>query len=258
VYHGGPPGKPRRRRWLVVVLVVLAVAVVGGVAAAFWFADPIGPRLSAGRPHPVRAAEPTNRPPGAASAPAPPITARNPGWQVIYNSELQLAYEAPPSWKAIGTSYQSRSMSNVTMNHNASFGEYSCGGRNLSRGTLGSTSVPRGDVAAVGTNVARSLADELYAQIPTRQVQTSAPRQVTRDGPKGPVTGVQVDAVVTGPPDPCAASQGEVKVLVLEASDRDVVFVVNGDLQGGPASPASPADADLQRIVDSARPATGN
>lgn len=241
---------------MVALLVVAGLAVVGGVAAAVALTHPGGVRISAGTPAPITA------PPAiggtAASSTAPPITPKNPGWQLIHNPDLQFAYEAPPSWQPLGTSYQSRSLPNVTVTHIAALGDYSCGGKTLSRGTLGSTSVAKGDLAAIATNVARSLGDELYAQVPGHQVRPSPPRQVTRDGPKGPVSGVQVDAAVTGPADPCTASSGVVKVLALEASDRVVLLIVNGDLAGGPATPAPPAEADLQRIVDSGRPVAGH
>jgi hypothetical protein len=239
-----------------VLVTVLALVAAGGAATAIALTHPSGVRLSRGTPAPLSAPPPVSRT-GSASAP-PPIAPRNPGWQVIENRDLQFAYEVPPSWQQLGTSYQSRALPNVTMTHIASFGDYSCAGKTLSRGTLGSTSVATGDLNTIATAFARGLGDELYAQVPGHQVQPGAPRQANRDGPDGPVTGVQVDAVVTGPPDPCTASQGMVKVLALAARDRVVVLVVNGDLAGGPPTPAPAAEADLQRIVDSARPETGH
>jgi hypothetical protein len=249
--YGGEP--PRRRRWVAVLLTVAGLAVLGGAAAAVALTHADGVRLSPGTPAAISAPPAISRT-GTAASSVPP---RNPGWQVIDNRDLQFAYEVPPSWQQLGTSYQSSSLPNVTMSHIASFGDYSCGGRTLGRGTLGSTSVAKGDPAAIATNFARSLGDELYAQVPHHQVVVGPPRQTNRDGPDGPINGVQVDAAVTGPPDPCTASRGVVKVLALEARDRVVVLVVNGDLAGGPATPAPPAETDLQRIVDSARPAAG-
>jgi hypothetical protein len=190
--------------------------------------------------------------PGVAVPAAPPP----PGWSTLIDPDSGLSYQIPPTgWStnpAVGTA------GSVTLTQGAQLPAYTCGNpvERLLRGVLGSGSAPRTDPAVLGAAVATAAANQFYRSgttAPTVKLDPAQPvRRTTASGTT--LTGVLVRATVTQHADPCLASKGEVLVFVLQFSDHDGVLVVNGDLAGGPASPAPATDAALRAIVDTAQP----
>jgi hypothetical protein len=189
--------------------------------------------------------------PGEAS----PVIPR-PGWTTLSDPGSGLSYQIPPTgWSTnpdVGTA------GSVALRQGANRTAYVCGTppERLLRGVLGSGSSPRTDPAALADAVASSAAGQYYRNSgnpPT--IKLDPPQPVRRTTHQGVVlTGVLVRAVATQHVDPCLASSGEVLVFVLRFSDHDGVLVVNGDLAGGPATPAPATDAELRTIVGTATP----
>ncbi|HEX4701265.1 MAG TPA: hypothetical protein VH352_03975 [Pseudonocardiaceae bacterium] len=223
-----PNRTPRRR----VVALVVGVVVVVVLVIAIGGHDSVSGR-----------AVPVPRPP-------------EPGWSTLIDPDSGLSYRIPPTgWTTnptVGTA------GSVTLTQGALLPAYTCGNpiERLQRGILGSGSAPRTDPAALADAVATAAANQYYrsgATAPTVKLDPAQP--VRRQTGKGTtLTGVLVRATVTQHTDACLASEGEVLVFVLQFSDHDGVLVVNGDLAGGPASPAPATDASLRAIVDTAQP----
>lgn len=255
LYSGQPPGPPPRknRTGLIIGLVLGLVAVVGAVAVILVInhkddsttADP-GKTSSA----PPTTTTTTTK----STGPAGP-TATNPGWTVIKNTDLLFAYEVPPGWTTQTTPAPSKALPAASLNFVAALTPYPCAGSTYSRGVVGSFKLPKGGIDAALLDVANKLGNEYYNSATSKQVQVGQPTPVTRSTSDGTVVkGSQIDTIVTTSGSECLATKGKLTVLALESPNDFVVLVVNGDLEGGPASPPCPADADLRKIVESARP----
>jgi hypothetical protein len=193
----------------------------------------------------------------AAGESAVPLRTRD-GWTTLSNPVSGLSYQVPPThWS---TNPANGTVGQITLAQGAERTAYTCGKpvERLLRGVLGSGSAPKADPGSVATAVAQSAATQYYSTGPTPPSITIGPVvPVTRRTGAGVlVSGALVRAIVSQHADPCLAARGEVLVLVLRLADRDGVLVVNGDVAGGPSSPAPATDGELMSIVDTARPTT--
>ena len=224
-----------RREWLIVVLVVVVVfALTTAVIKIIGGAQPVAGHASA----------------AGGDAVVPPA-----GTELI-NSDSGLSYRLPvtnwrpePTIGAVGT---------ITLNNGALRSPYECGSGYDARGQLGSGRAAVADPALLARSVASQAAAQFYSEtLPTGPLTPTVTAGTTtttqRRLPNGQVvSGAIATAFATQKTDPCLAARGEVAVLVLRLSDRDAVLVVNGDLSGGPAHPAPPAQGELMGIIDSA------
>lgn len=232
---------PGRRRLGVVLLVVALVSFLAGTASLVL--RQVGNHTATGTP---------------ALGPQLPL-GPHPDWTTLINPASGLLYQIPPSgWRPENAA--GGNVGQVQLREGAYFTAYTCGSpaQIYQRGQLGSGSAPRADPTALATSLAQLAATNYYTApgsttAPT--VTVGGPEPVQRTLPNGtPVSGVQVEAVANQQSDPCLASQGEVLVLVLALGDRDAVLVVDGDIQGGPATPPPATDDQLQAILDTATP----
>jgi hypothetical protein len=240
---------------------VLAVVVLLGVVAAL-VAIMGGTKRITGQPVPMAAggagsttSSTSSAPPGSTTAPA----GQQAGWTTLRNPTSQLSYQIPPSnWT---TQTDDGSVGPVTLSQGARRSAYTCGtpAQEYLRGELGSGVAPVADPAQVATALAYTAASQYYATSGTGpQVAVGAAQPVQRTTPSGKtISGAIVQATATQTSAPCLASKGEVLVLVLRLANQDAVLLVNGDLTGGPASPAPATQDELQKILASATPITG-
>jgi hypothetical protein len=237
--HSRP--SPGRRRLGVALLVVALVSFLAGTASLVL--RHIGNQSVAGQ----------------AMVGQPPPLGPHPDWTTLINPAGGIRYQIPPSgWRPENAA--GGDLGQVQLRQGAYFTAYTCGSpaRIYQRGQLGSGSAPKADPALLATSLARLAATDYYtptgnATAPMITVAGAEPVQRTlSDGSS--VTGVQVEAIADQQGDPCLASEGEVLVLVLALADRDAVLVVNGDTQGGPASPPPTTVDQLQAILDTATP----
>jgi hypothetical protein len=234
---------PGRRRLGIALLVVALVSFLAGTASLV---------LRNAGSQPIA---------GQAVVAPPPALGPHPDWTTLINPTGELRYQIPPTgWRPENAA--GGNIGQVQLRQGAYFTAYTCGSpaQLYQRGQLGSGSAPKTDPTLLATNLARAAATNYYT--PPRgttppMITVAGPEPVQRTLADGSsVTGVQVEAIADQQADPCLASEGEVLVLVLALPDRDAVLVVNGDIQGGPASPP-PATADqLQAILDTANPTT--
>jgi hypothetical protein len=246
------PQPPRKGRNLVMILSIVAIVVIIAVVVTIVLVNRGG-----STPGAQNTPAPTTQATGTAStsAKADPLKPRNSGWSVIKNEKAKLIYEVPPSWTVVPNgSLPSKAMPDVVMSSPATIGSYQCENGKYTRGGLGAGSVPKTDVAKQATDIAKAFGADFYSTAGTPTVQTAEPTQVTHKDIDGKsVKGAQVDATITTAGGNCLAAKGKVSVLVLDAGADAQFFVVNGDVEGGPATPPPPREADLQKIVDSAR-----
>lgn len=187
---------------------------------------------------------------------AVPLVPQPETWPTLTNPASGLSYQIPPDMWSIRE--RVGAVGQVDLTQGAERAAYTCGTplERLLRGVLGSGSAPRTSPAAVAEAVAQAAATQYYgtgATPPTLSVGAAQPvRRTTRSG--ATVPGALVVATAQQHADPCLASRGEVLVLVLRLADRDGVLVVDADVRGGPADPAPATDAELRRIVATARP----
>ena len=196
---------------------------------------------------------------GQAVVGQPPPLGPHPDWTTLINPDSKLEYQIPPTgWRPENAA--GGTVGPVRLRQGAYFTAYTCGSpaQIYQRGQLGSGSTPKTDPTVLATSLARLAATSYYTPpgsttAPLITVAGAEPVQRTMaDGT--PVSGVQVEAIANQQANPCLASEGAVLVLVLALADRDAVLVVDGDTQGGPASPP-PATVDaLQAILDTATP----
>jgi hypothetical protein len=191
---------------------------------------------------------------GQAAPVSVPLVPRS-GWTTLSEPASGLSYQIPPTgWS---TNPDVGAAGSVSLKQGANRTAYVCGTppERLLRGVLGSGSSPTTDPTGLADALASSAAAQYYRGGTTPTVKLDPPQPVRRTTHKGVVlTGVLVRAVATQHADSCLASAGEVLVLVLRFGDHDGVLVVNGDLAGGPATPAPATDAELRAIVDTAGP----
>ncbi|RZS32534.1 hypothetical protein EV193_112168 [Herbihabitans rhizosphaerae] len=266
-----PEGKPPKRpNWTVILSVVALVVIVGAVTTIVLVSrkdTTAQPQQTTQGPQPTTSAGPpvtttTSRAPTTTTTrstnPLATIAPQVPGWQGILNEQIGLAYDVPPQWTQGSGTQASKALPNNPLNKMASLTPYQCdvagkqGG--FSRGVLGSVATPRSDIAKAAGDLAIALSQEFYDSATDTQVQAQPARPVTRTAKGGlQVTGVQVDAIVTTGSNPCLATRSKLSILALDYKDKYVMLMVNIDLQGGPATPPSAPEADLQKILDTAR-----
>lgn len=177
----------------------------------------------------------------------------------LRNPASGLSYQIPPALWTPQT--DDGTDGPVDLRNGARRTAYTCGtpGQMYVRGELGSGTAPAAGPGQVATALAYTAASQYYATGSTNpQVNLDPAQTVTRRTPSGrTVDGAVVRAIATQSADKCLAARGEVLVLVLQLANADAVLMVNGDLAGGPATPAPPGDAELTKILDSATPISG-
>jgi hypothetical protein len=232
---------PGRRRLGVALLVFALVSFLAGTASLVQRhagGEPVAGRPVAGQP--------------------PPLGPHS-DWTTLINPQGGLRYQIPPTgWRPENAA--GGNVGQVQLRQGAYFTAYTCGtpATIYQRGQLGSGSAPKADPALLATSLARLAATSYYAppgSPAAPMITVAGPEPVTRvldDGTS--VSGVQVEAIANQQGDPCLASEGEVLVLVFALADRDAVLVVNGDTEGGPASPPPTTNDQLQAILDTAIP----
>jgi hypothetical protein len=247
-----PPEPPRKGKNLPMILSIVAIVVIIGAVVAIVLVNRGGSTPEA-QNTPTPTTE-SSSPPPSSSTKADPLKPRNAGWSVIKNEKAQLIYEVPPTWAVVPNgSLSTKAMPSVVMSSPATIGSYQCENNKYTRGGLGAGSVAKSDLAKAATDIAKAFGADFYSS-GTATVQAAEPKQVTHKDVNGKsVKGVQVDAIITTTGNNCLATKGKVSVLVLDPGEDYQFFVVNGDLEGGPATPAPPTEAELQKIVDNAR-----
>jgi hypothetical protein len=232
---------PRRRRLGIALLVLALLSFVAGTTSLVQ--RHAGSAAVAGQP----------------VVGQPPPLGPHPDWTTLINQASGLRYQIPPSgWRPENAA--GGNIGQVQLRQGAYFTAYTCGtpARIYQRGQLGSGSAPKTDPALLATSLARLAATSYYTPPggttpPTITVAPAEPVQRTLAN-GSTINGVQVEAIANQQSDPCLASQGEVLVLVFTLGERDAVLIVDGDTQGGPASPPPATDDELQAILDTATP----
>lgn len=245
------PQPPRKGKNLVMILSIVAIVVIIAAVVTIVLVNRDGSAPVAQQTTPAPVTQPTS---GSSVPKNDSLKPRNAGWTVIKNEKARLIYEVPPTWAvAPNASIANEKLPDVTLSSPAALSSYTCENNKFSRGGLGAGSVAKTDVAKQATEIAKTFGAQFYASA-TATVQTADPKQVTHKDVDGKaVKGAQVDATITTTGNNCLATKGKVSVLVLDPGSDLQFLVVNGDLEGGPATPVPPKEADLQKIVDSAR-----
>lgn len=257
-YYQEPP-PPRKRGNLALILTIAALVVVIGAVVTIVLVTENSGDDQAQTPPPVAGSTPKSTPkftpPRATSRDGnAPLEPQNAGWSVIKNEKASLFYEVPPSWTPVPSgSLKSKTLPNITLTSPASLTDYQCQGGNYSRGGVGAGAIPKSDPSKAATDLAKAFGAEFYAS-GTATVEASTPKAVTAKTTTGrSLRAFQVDATVTTSGNTCLATKGKVSVLVIDSELEYRFLVVNGDVTGGPATPPPPAEAELQKIVESAR-----
>jgi hypothetical protein len=250
VFSGGPPEPPKRSRAPIIAAVVLLLLVVGGVSA-----------LLVIRGSEDQATTTTSTPKSPSTTPDDPGTSGKPpvtcephasGWSCLPVSALAVSYDAPKAWKPYDYSGPIDGLPDVKLIGIATYGDYDCGGKTYNRGNAGGAVVPKADPGATAKDIATKLSAQYYSSGKATPA-VGEPKPVTIPGT--PLTGVQVDSVVTTTGNDCLATKGAIKVAVFQGEKNMLVFMSNGDLEGGPSgAPAAVTDADLQAVIDSIKP----
>ncbi len=237
--QGGLPSRGRRRLGVILVIIGLLSLVTGAVSLA---ARHAGNQQVTGQP----------------VVDGPPSPGPHPDWTTLFNPTSGLSYQMPSTgWHTQDTAGQ---LGQVQLSQGGYFNPYTCGNpaKGYQRGALGSGSAPKADPTVLATTLATTAATNYYTppgSTASPMLTVSGPEPVQRTLPDGDtVDGIQVEAIADQQTDPCLASEGEVLVLVLALPDRDAVLVVNGDTEGGPATPPPATADDLQAILDTATP----
>ncbi|MEU4803389.1 hypothetical protein [Actinosynnema sp. NPDC023587] len=260
VFSGGegpPPKKSNAKVWVIVGVVVLLLG--GGGLTAF---------LLNREDSSQTVAQTTTQVPTTTS-PKPTTTSKSDtgnatcqagkaDWNCLRVESLSYSYDVPKAWTPSTSAAGVEGMKDVKLTGITVYGNYDCGGSRYNRGSTGGVVVPQGDLAAVAKDFAQKLGTQYYSSGKSIDVKLSEPKAVkVPNGSRNEIEGVQVDATVTTTGSDCLAAKGMVKVLVLKGSTGFHVFMANGDLEGGPADPKTPTEADLQAMVDSVKPLAG-
>jgi hypothetical protein len=256
VFSGGdepPPKKGKTKLWLVIGAVV--VVLVGGGVTAFVLtrpdgSTPIAQTTGSSTPTTTSSTAKSTTP----SEPNSTCEPVKPGWNCLPVPALSYSYDVPKGWSPSPGSAPVDAMPDVKLIGLTVNGAYDCGGKGFNRGGAGGVVVPQTDLTAVAKDFADKLATQYYNSAPKFEVKLGEPKPVKIPSAVGDIEGVQVDATVTTSGDQCLATKGMVKVLVLRGDKGFHVFMANGDLEGGPADPKPPTEADLQGMVDSVKP----
>ncbi|MEV4320248.1 hypothetical protein [Actinocrispum sp. NPDC049592] len=249
------PEPPRNRKNLVMIFSIVAIVVIVAAVVTIVLLNRGSGETPQTQPtttsSSARSSASTST---SASAKTDPLRPRNSGWTVIKNDKARLIYEVPPAWRVVANgTLASEQLPDVKLSSPADIGSYKCENNSYSRGGLGAGTVAKTDAAKQAGDIAKAFGAQFYSS-GTATVQVGEPKQVThKDSDGKSMKGVQVDAIITTTGNTCLATKGKVSVLVFESGTDLQYFVVNGDLEGGPADPPPPTEADLQKIVDSAR-----
>lgn len=227
-----PPPPPRRRTGRVVALVLAGTIVLAGLGVGTFLAV----RGATGAPGSIAGAE-------------PPVSFRDVRTPF-------LSYAVPSDWDVAGNVEDPTALG-LAFTGTAAGAAYDCAGESYLRGVVSSTLVPDASPPAEIAGVfARELGRSYYSgDAGEPEVTVRTPRVVDVGG----VTGSVVEATVrTATDDGCLATEGTVLVLAVPAAGPDgapstALLMVNGDVSGGPAEPASPDRTTLDAIVGSAR-----
>lgn len=256
VFSGGdepPPKKSNTKLFLVIAAVV--VVLVGGGVTAFVLTRPEEPTPVAqntsttGTTTTTKTTKPTTT--AKSTPPAPTCEPAKQGWNCLPVPDLSYSYDVPKGWSPVPGGANVEGMTDVKLIGLTVTGAYDCDGREFNRGGAGGVVVPPGDLTAVAKDFAQKLTTQYYKSAPKSEVKVGEPKAVKV---AGRIEGVQVDAVATTSGDQCLATKGMVKILVLKGDKGLHVYMANGDLEGGPAEPKPPTEADLQGMVDSVKP----
>ncbi len=238
-----PPPERDRRTLVVVGAAAALVLLVGAIAAVLLL---------------TRSPGTTTAGPDTTTAPVTTTTSTRPEGREVRNSAAKLRYQVPASWSVDpdAAPITLESVPGVTLTGLAGLAEYRCGGKVYSRGVVDSATVEGGEVNQRASDLARAFGAAFYRGGTGVQVDVGTPRAVTRRAEDGSeVTGAQVDATITTSGDDCLAVKGRISVLLLEHRGGLRLLLVNGDLEGGPATPLPADPDDLAAITDSGMPA---
>ncbi|MBB4964027.1 hypothetical protein [Saccharothrix violaceirubra] len=267
VFSGGeePPRKNRTGLWITLGVVVVLL-IGGGITAVILTKGDdsqktAGPDTSQSAPATTTgsAAKPTtSAPPSGTTGTPTTCKAAKADWNCLPVPALSYSYDVPKDWSPKnGTAAVDgidAKLTGLTVH-----AVYDCGGNGYNRGGTGGVVVPQTDLNTVAKDFAQKLTKQYYASAPNLEVKVGEPKQVKipfkkADGSAGEVQGVQVDGTAITSGSECLATKGMVKILVLVGDKGFHVFMANGDLEGGPASPAPVREADLQAMIDSVKP----
>jgi hypothetical protein len=250
VFSGGEPEPPKKNKtWLIVGVVAVVLLIAGGVTAF------VLTRSDKEQPvaNPTVATTTTTEP--TAEQPAGQCEGLKSGWTCVPVTELSYSYSVPKAWKPVAGKGDVNAMPDVKLIGLTSYGEYKCGGKDYNRGSTGGVVVPQTDLGAVAKDFATKLSEQYYKPYaPTYNATVSEPKPVKIQFDGKAVEGVQVDSTIVTSGSDCLATKGLIKILVLKGSKGFHVFMANGDIEGGPATPAVTTEADLQAMVDSVMP----
>ena len=257
VFSGGeeppPEKKSKAKLWLVIGAVV--VVLVGGGVTAFVLtrpedSPPVAQNTTSSTSTTTTTTTKTtpSTPPNATCEPV------KQGWNCLPVIALSYSYDVPKGWSPAAGNAPVEAMEDVKLTGLTVTGAYDCAGKGFNRGGAGGVVVPQTDLTAVAKDFAEKLATQYYKSAPKSEVKLGEPKSVKLPSPLGEIEGVQVDATATTSGNECLATKGMVKVLVLRGDKGFHVFMANGDLEGGPAEPKPPTEADLQGMVDSVKP----
>ncbi|MBW4720190.1 hypothetical protein [Saccharothrix obliqua] len=254
VFSGGqePPRKKSNAK-LWVVIGVVALLLVGGGLTAYFVTRPDESQPVAG----TDTSTPTTTKPTTTTKTSDRASceAAKAGWNCLPVESLSYRYDVPKAWTPNPQSAPVEGMDNVKLTGLTVYGVYECGGSRFNRGSTGGVVVPQTDLTTVAKDFAQKLGAQYYQSAKNAEVKLSEPKPVkVPNGSRAQIEGVQVDATITTSGSDCLASQGMVKVLVLKGTTGYHVFMANGDLAGGPATPKPATEADLQAMVDSVQP----
>ncbi|MFI9817516.1 hypothetical protein [Saccharothrix variisporea] len=262
VFSGGeePPKKSKTGMWIAVAAAVL-VLVGGGLTAFFLLKDDdkqnTVAQTATSEPKPTTT---TTKPSSTGSTkPSTPASssckASKPDWNCLAIEDVHISYDVPKAWTPSPGSASFETIKDFSLTGLTLFGKYDCKGGGYNRGATGGGVLPPGDMAAVAKDLAEKIGAEYYSSGKTRDIKLSEPKALKiPNNNGGQIDAVQVDATITTSGSECLATKGMVKILVLKSSKGLHVFMANGDLEGGPADPKPPTEADLQAMVDSVKP----
>lgn len=254
VFSGGEPEPPKKnsRTGLIIGVVAVVLLIAGGVTA-FVVTRPDDQQAVAGSTTGTTSSTATTE--SSAEQPAAECKSLKDEWTCVPVTELSYSYGVPKGWKTDSGTGKVEGMPGVELTGLTLYGIYQCEGKGYNRGSTGGVVVPQTDLGAVAKDFATKLSDQYYKPYaPTYNAVVSEPKPVQIPFGAKTIEGVQVDSTITTSGSGCLATKGMIKILVLKGSKGFHVFMANGDLEGGPATPAVTTEAEMQAMVDSVTP----
>ncbi|GAA2985448.1 hypothetical protein [Actinokineospora diospyrosa] len=250
-FYPGPP-KPDRRKLVIIVSVAAILLVVGAVVAVVLLQ-----RQSSTPALPTDTTTTTTTTSATTTSRKTTTTTSKQAGRVVENDTAKISYAVPDTWTPIESSqpFTLKSLPGVAIDHLVGLTSYDCGGKNYSRGVVGGGKVAKGELNQRATEIATAFGKEFYSGGTAVDVVAGTPRAITVTGADDKnYKGVRVEATVTSAGDQCLAGKGKLVIVLLEDETDLRLLVVNGDTEGGPATPPPAKDADLASIADSVRP----